>query len=399
MPPTDYCVYNETRSSCLTLRVIIIDAQAEPLKAVKALIEGLPPQTEPDAVSALWLNPLKSIPSVPRLSPYDLVYLDHEGRIVHSIELVPDDEVPRYDGPAASALVLPLHSFNASSSTRGDRVILRPIPEAVPDFVPSAFSLAAAPQASLPLEPAAPEPGPARAWTSTFTANPFVPDAPLPRQARFWPDLPPVPLQPALPFDETGPALPVPRAKKLAAFHLLRSIARLRIGVRISITLEPSAAQSTSLATVPVPSNPNTAQPQEQIQPRPARRAALPSAAIARIRQAPLASLRRFISQYAQAHTALHHFSTRLSDRCAFFATVTLPILFEHTLPAAADRSRRSFVRACSSSKKIYLLWADALFEDPRSASINRPLRRPPASVRPVEPRRDPVRQLLRPPS
>ena len=51
MPTTEFCVYNQTRASFLTPRVTVIDAQSEPLKAVKALIEGL----APGADAGLWL--------------------------------------------------------------------------------------------------------------------------------------------------------------------------------------------------------------------------------------------------------------------------------------------------------------------------------------------------------
>jgi hypothetical protein len=121
MSPREYCAYNETRANLVAPRVSLIDTRSDPLKAVKVLIEGL----VPNADIGLWLNPLKSIPAVPRLSAYDLVYLDHEGCVVHGIELAPDDEVPPMDGLAASALLLPLHSFTASEAQPGDRVVIQ----------------------------------------------------------------------------------------------------------------------------------------------------------------------------------------------------------------------------------------------------------------------------------
>lgn len=438
MPTTEYCLYNETRSSCLTTRVTVIDAQSEPLKAVKALIEGLEPATDSSATPALWLNPLKSVPSVPRLSPYDLVYLDHQGRVVKNIELVPDDEAPRFDGRAASALVLPIHSFNASGSATGDRVLLRPALQtapAAPAPVPAlhvAHSLAPAFSAalltSLPLETASSETSPVRAWASAFTANPFMPGklekaelekASLESNAletvtasapRVWPSA----AQPVQAANVPSLEQPTPQAKSLIDFHLLRSIARLRIGLQFSISLEPAKAQSAAPAeraesnTVPLP--------QER---RPLRLAlalngacmhaarfagsvasgctTLRMAAATRLRQATHTATARFIFSQKRIRIALRHATAHLTDRCAFFSTVTLPIFFEHTLPTAASRSRRSLVRLYSSSRKIYLQWADALFEAPRTASISHPPRRPPVSVRHIEARRDPVRQMLRP--
>jgi hypothetical protein len=109
MPTQEYCVYNETRESLLIPRVTVIDTKSEPLKAVKVLIEGL----APNADSGLWLNPLERVPTVPRLSSYDLVYL------------VADNDVPPFDGEAASALVLPIHTFSLSHAHPGDKVVLR----------------------------------------------------------------------------------------------------------------------------------------------------------------------------------------------------------------------------------------------------------------------------------
>jgi hypothetical protein len=55
------------------------------------------------------------IPMVPRISPFDLVYLDREHRVVERVELLPATEIPRFKKPASSALVLP---FRTISSTK-----------------------------------------------------------------------------------------------------------------------------------------------------------------------------------------------------------------------------------------------------------------------------------------
>jgi hypothetical protein len=121
MRTKEYSVYNETRENFLSSRVTVIDTKSDPLQLIKVLIEGL----APNADTGLWLNPLKTVPTVPRLSPYDLVYLDQDCRVVHGVELVPTDEFPRFDGQAASALVLPIHTFSTSQAHPGDQVIIR----------------------------------------------------------------------------------------------------------------------------------------------------------------------------------------------------------------------------------------------------------------------------------
>jgi hypothetical protein len=120
MQTKEFCVYNETRENFLSPKVTVIDTKSDPLRAVKVLIEGLGPNAE----TGLWLNPLKSVPTVPRLSPYDLVYLDQDCRVMQGVALVPDDEVPRFDGHATSALLLPIHSFSRSQTHPGDQVII-----------------------------------------------------------------------------------------------------------------------------------------------------------------------------------------------------------------------------------------------------------------------------------
>lgn len=120
MQTKEFCAYNETRENYLSSRVTVIDSKADPLKGIKALIEGLGPNQE----AGLWLNPLKSAPTVPTMSPYDLVYLDQDCRVVNSVAMIPDDEVPHFGGQATSALLLPIHTFSKSQAHPGDQVII-----------------------------------------------------------------------------------------------------------------------------------------------------------------------------------------------------------------------------------------------------------------------------------
>jgi hypothetical protein len=120
MQTKELCVYNETRENILSSRVTVIDSKSDPLKGIKALIEGLGPHAE----AGLWLNPLKSVPNVPTMSPYDLVYLDQDCRVVHSVAMIPDDKVPHFSGSATSALLLPIHTFSKSQAHPGDQVII-----------------------------------------------------------------------------------------------------------------------------------------------------------------------------------------------------------------------------------------------------------------------------------
>jgi hypothetical protein len=450
MPATEYCVYNETRSHYLAARVTLIDARTEPLKAVKVLIEGLAPSTDPRASSAIWLNPLRSVPAVPRLSPYDLVYLDDEGRVVHGVELVPDDKASRFDGPTASALVLPIHSFIASRSLPGDRVILCPAADFAPADVHAAklgstteSTFAAAPSLPIPnvavgsqpvpILASAPTPVPIPALSSDFAANPFLPAAiwgPAPSASGSFLPVQPVPeelepVAPVLAAQSTPPqsalvfadaSLPSIQARKLLAFDFLRSIARLNLRVQVSITVAPHAATSFP-APAPVslalpqsdprePAASEPAQPAPEVTRRSRNVLRVPGTSLVPVFAAAHAAVRSRLRRWLRAwserassiRSAALSAASRLSDRCGVFCIVTLPIFFEHTLPSAADRSRRSVVRAYDA----YAHWADAFFYRAGLPANDRPaidgaLRKPPSSVRPAQPRTDPLRQLLRP--
>lgn len=345
MPPTEFCVYNQTRESFLTSRVTVIDAQSEPLRAVKVLIEGL----APDADSGLWLNPLKSIPTVPRLLACDLVYLDREGRVVHGVELAPDDEAPRFDG-AASALVLPAHTFAASQTLPGDQVVLRPAGEQLFRAAP-VVALASAPAATSPRVesiPARTEPKAVEAITAPFSVFTAIG-----RMEPFsWPQ-PSTDPQPIVAPVET-PLAASPRS--LARFDFLRSIVRLRIRVQISISTAPPASANAHPVALGAPA----ASAAPLLRPDFSGAASQSGAA------------RSFSASWAAFHSSLSEASRRLARAGAFFATVTLPIFFEHTIPARAAQLRRFVSNSCAVCRFGYLRWADAFMFRPAPADAAR---------------------------
>ena len=260
MPPTphEYCVYNETRENLLSFRVAVVDTRSEPLRAVKVLIEGL----APNAATGLWLNPLRSIPAVPRLSPYDLVYLDRDGYIVHGVELVPDDEAPpRIDSAAASALLLPIHTFAASRAVPGDRFVLRRADEmfAVADLPSAALATSAPPAtpdpsavaASITSSAATETPVAVLARASSASVIEPLPPEKLPPLAWPAPDAPPLAslcesFVPATALSPASPEIQPPSHPKAPRIPLLRSLAHLRIHIHISIATGPGMTAAVS---------------------------------------------------------------------------------------------------------------------------------------------------------
>ena len=74
---------NQRTQKMLTSGLVIVDAAMEPLRVLKVLMEGL----GPDVKAGLWLTNFRGVPVARTLSPFDLIYLDIEYRVVHCIEI------------------------------------------------------------------------------------------------------------------------------------------------------------------------------------------------------------------------------------------------------------------------------------------------------------------------
>jgi hypothetical protein len=115
-----FCVYNLARGVFLSSKVTAADGVNDPLKILKVLVSGLGLDKE----SGLWICPLSAIPSVPRLFPFDMIYLDGDQRVVEAVEIVPGASLPPYRNEVASALVLARQTVESTRTGRGDRLIV-----------------------------------------------------------------------------------------------------------------------------------------------------------------------------------------------------------------------------------------------------------------------------------
>jgi hypothetical protein len=179
MDSRKYSVFNRTRESFLSSSVTQVNAALEPLKVLKVLIEGLPA----NARTGLWLTNFKGVPVARTLSPFDLIYLDKDLRIAHSVELSKDGEFAPFKGQPASALVLPPRSITSSRSRDGDDLDLQVIEStrSEPEGVDEA---AGAPQGPVAVEqvPLPPTPSSVRFYASaTASLRPAASDTPLER--------------------------------------------------------------------------------------------------------------------------------------------------------------------------------------------------------------------------
>lgn len=121
-----FCVYNRARRVFLSSKVTVADGASQPLKVLKVLVSGLALDSE----SGLWLMPISSMPKVPRLFPFDLVYLDTEHRVLETIEMLPGVDFPAYRREVASAIVLPLNTLRSTQTRRGDQLTVCLLEEA-----------------------------------------------------------------------------------------------------------------------------------------------------------------------------------------------------------------------------------------------------------------------------
>jgi hypothetical protein len=155
MEAAQYTIYNQTRETEIGNGVRLVNSTREPLTALRVMVEGLGTQEE----TGLWLTHVAILPMVPRISPFDLIYLDKENCVVECVELLPATEAPRFKSPAASVLVLPLHTIASARIERGDRLSLTEAEEeaAAPDQAvePREISVPAAPPEPVIEEPLA----------------------------------------------------------------------------------------------------------------------------------------------------------------------------------------------------------------------------------------------------
>ncbi len=116
-----YNAYNSTRGTVLNAKLAVADRQLEPLKFLELLIGGLGLDSE----SGLWLKPLACAPQVPRVFPFDMVYLDHNQKVIQAAEVFPSGDFPTFSEEVVSALILPLHAASSTQTRPGDQLLVR----------------------------------------------------------------------------------------------------------------------------------------------------------------------------------------------------------------------------------------------------------------------------------
>jgi hypothetical protein len=174
MDPKKFAVDNQTRESNLSPSVTLVNAALEPLKVLKVLIEGLPPNSR----TGLWLTNFKGVPVARTLSPFDLIYLDKDQRVIHAIELSKDGEFAPPKGTPTSALVLPPKSLSASKTRTGDQLTFGALEQIAPPPAPAQEVPHPSETATLstaPSEAIAAQPSPGSRFFSPAKRTPLTP--------------------------------------------------------------------------------------------------------------------------------------------------------------------------------------------------------------------------------
>lgn len=119
MENPNFCVYNLARRAFLSSKVTVSDTVNQPLKVLKDLV-GL------DAESGLWLSPLYGKPTIPKLFPYDIAYLDADFTVIEMAEIAPGVEFPPHRREVTSAVVLPPDALRRTKTQVGDHLLVCP---------------------------------------------------------------------------------------------------------------------------------------------------------------------------------------------------------------------------------------------------------------------------------
>jgi hypothetical protein len=125
MEAKKYTIQNQAKDTTVSSGVAVINSALEPLAALRVMVEGL----ESGNGAGFWLTHVTVIPMVPRISPFDLVYLDKNVRVVERVELLPTSEIPRFKKPSESALLLPFRTISSSKIETGDQFSFQEVAE------------------------------------------------------------------------------------------------------------------------------------------------------------------------------------------------------------------------------------------------------------------------------
>jgi uncharacterized membrane protein (UPF0127 family) len=112
-----YCVYNQTRECFLGLEVTAADTTL-------ARLRGLIGRLSLRSGRGIWVVPSRGIHTLGVLIPLDLIYLDADYRVIHTVEHFPKFRIAPLKTKAESVLELPTHTIYSSQTQPGDQFVI-----------------------------------------------------------------------------------------------------------------------------------------------------------------------------------------------------------------------------------------------------------------------------------
>jgi len=102
MDPASFCVYNVTRNTLLSERVVSVSEPQTPSELLALVMNG----PGRDAHCCIRLTNVSATPDIPRMFAFDVVYLDSEQRIVQCTDVGPGTPFPALTAQVATVLFL-----------------------------------------------------------------------------------------------------------------------------------------------------------------------------------------------------------------------------------------------------------------------------------------------------
>jgi uncharacterized protein len=122
-----YCVFNKTRESFLSLSVTAADTH---LARLKGLLGRLRLKSD----EGIWVIPSQGVHTIGVLVPVDLIYLDSDKKVLHTIESFGTFRIGPIRRHCASVLELPARTIYSSQTQVGDELLICS-PEEMEDYL------------------------------------------------------------------------------------------------------------------------------------------------------------------------------------------------------------------------------------------------------------------------
>jgi uncharacterized membrane protein (UPF0127 family) len=122
-----YCVFNKTRESFLSLSVTAADTH---LARLKGLLGRLRLKSD----EGIWVIPSQGVHTIGVFVPIDLIYLDSDKQVLHTIESFGSFRIGPIRRHCASVLELPARTIYSSQTQVGDELLIC-LPDEMEDYL------------------------------------------------------------------------------------------------------------------------------------------------------------------------------------------------------------------------------------------------------------------------